>query len=119
MTEEYAIVLQYVKNGNLRDFLNQNKSLPWIERIWLFDSFIRRLEVIHNKGFVHQDLHSENLMITEIHNNSKYKFIRLGDLGLYRTNEILSSEGFDILPYIVPEALSKKQYTQASDIYSV
>ncbi|RHZ55008.1 hypothetical protein Glove_421g46 [Diversispora epigaea] len=52
MTKEYAIVLRYMKNGNLRDFLNQNKSLPWIERIWLLNSFIRGLKVIHSKGFV-------------------------------------------------------------------
>ncbi|RHZ77574.1 hypothetical protein Glove_176g73 [Diversispora epigaea] len=28
MTKEYAIVLRLMKNGNLRDFLDQNKSLP-------------------------------------------------------------------------------------------
>ncbi|RHZ80988.1 hypothetical protein Glove_130g136 [Diversispora epigaea] len=53
MTKEYAIVLRYMKNGNLRDFLNQNKSLPWIERLWLLNSFIMGLKVIHSKGFVH------------------------------------------------------------------
>ncbi|RHZ54973.1 hypothetical protein Glove_421g50 [Diversispora epigaea] len=37
MTKEYAIVLRYMKNGN---FLNQNKSLPWIERIWLLNSLL-------------------------------------------------------------------------------
>ncbi|RHZ69958.1 hypothetical protein Glove_276g13 [Diversispora epigaea] len=120
MTKEYAIVLRYMKNGNLRDFLNQNKSLPWIERIWLLNSFIRRLKVIHSKGFIHRDIHPGNLMITEIHNNSKYKFIRLGDLGLCRlANETSSSGAYGVLPYIAPEVLNEYQYSQASDIYSV
>ncbi|RHZ83863.1 hypothetical protein Glove_87g185 [Diversispora epigaea] len=120
VTKEYAIVLRYMKNGNLRDFLNQNKSLPWIERIWLLNSFIRGLKVIHSKGFVHRDLHPGNLMITEAYSNSKYKFIRLGDLGLCKlANENLSSGAYGVLPYIAPEALNKYQYTQASDIYSV
>ncbi|RHZ86353.1 hypothetical protein Glove_52g57 [Diversispora epigaea] len=119
-TKEYAIVLRYMKNGNLRDFLKQNKSLPWIECLWLLNTFIRGLKVIHSKGLIHRDLHPGNLMITEVYNNSKYKFIRLGDLGLCRySNEIPSSGAYGILPYIAPEVLYKYQYTQASDIYSV
>ncbi|RHZ81896.1 hypothetical protein Glove_117g497 [Diversispora epigaea] len=119
MTKEYVIVLRYMKNGNLRDFLNQNKLLSWIERIWLLNSFIRGLAVIHDKGFVHRDLHPGNLMITEAYNNSKYKFIRLGDLGLCRLANETSSEAYGVLPYIAPEVFNKQQYTQASDIYSV
>ncbi|RHZ65935.1 hypothetical protein Glove_310g53 [Diversispora epigaea] len=119
-TKEYAIVLRYMKNGNLRDFLKQNTSLPWIERLWLLNTFIRGLKVIHSKGLIHRDLHPGNLMITEAYNNSKYKFVRLGDLGLCRlANENSSSGAYGILPYIAPEVLNKYQYTQASDIYSV
>ncbi|RHZ84618.1 hypothetical protein Glove_79g104 [Diversispora epigaea] len=119
-TKEYAIVLRYMKNGNLRDFLKQNKLSSWIERLWLMNSFIRGLKVIHSKGLIHRDLHPGNLMITEAYNNSKYKFIRLGDLGLCRNaNEISSSGAYGILLYIAPEVLHKYQYTQASDIYSV
>ncbi|RHZ74172.1 hypothetical protein Glove_227g143 [Diversispora epigaea] len=69
MTKEYAIVLQYMKNGNLRDFLKQNKSLPWIERLWLLNSFIRGL-----RGLIHRDLHP-------------------GDLGLCRLANEISSSG--------------------------
>ncbi|RHZ44900.1 hypothetical protein Glove_707g76 [Diversispora epigaea] len=119
MTKEYAIVLRYMKNGNLRDFLNQNKSLPWIERLWLLNSFIRGLKVIHDKGFIHRDLHPGNLMITESYINSKYKFIRLGDLGLCRLANETSSEVYGVLPYIGPEVVIKYKCSQASDIYSV
>ncbi|RHZ51822.1 hypothetical protein Glove_469g19 [Diversispora epigaea] len=117
-TKEYAIVLRYMKNGNLINFLQQNKTLPWKERIWLLNSFIRGLSLIHSKGFIHRDLHPGNLMITEAHNNSK--FIRLGDLGLCKpVNEILSSGTYGVLPYIAPEVMNKNKYTKASDIYSV
>ncbi|RHZ82121.1 hypothetical protein Glove_114g89 [Diversispora epigaea] len=117
-TKEYAIVLQYMKYGNLKTFLQQNKILPWKERLWLLNSFLRGLKTIHHKGFIHRDLHPGNLMITEAHNGSK--FIRLGDLGLCRpVNEILSSGTYGVLPYIAPEVMNKNQYAQASDIYSV
>ncbi|RHZ79963.1 hypothetical protein Glove_139g258 [Diversispora epigaea] len=117
-TKEFAIVLRYMKNGNLLEFLQQNKKLPWKERVWLLNSFIRGLKTIHNKGFIHRDLHPGNLMITESYNNAK--FIRLGDLGFCRSvNEILSSGTYGILPYIAPEVMNNNKYTQASDIYSV
>ncbi|RHZ82065.1 hypothetical protein Glove_114g177 [Diversispora epigaea] len=117
-TKEYAIVLRYMKNGNLIEFLQQNKKLLWKEWLWLLNSFIRELKTIHSKGFIHRDLHPGNLMITEAHNGSK--FIRLGDLGLCRpVNEISSSGTYGVLPYIAPEVMNQNQYTQASDIYSV
>ncbi|RHZ79193.1 hypothetical protein Glove_151g16 [Diversispora epigaea] len=83
MTMKYALVLRYMKNGNLRNFLQQNKTLSWIERLWLLDSFISGLEHVHGKGYIHCDLHPGNLMITEAYDN--VKFIRLGDLGLCKT----------------------------------
>ncbi|RHZ85635.1 hypothetical protein Glove_63g61 [Diversispora epigaea] len=117
-TNVYALVLRYMKDGNLKNYLQQNKTLPWKERVWLLNSFLRGLETIHSKGFIHRDLHPGNLMITEAHDGSK--FIRLGDLGLCRpVNEILSSGTYGVLPYIAPEVMNKNQYTQASDIYSV
>ena len=104
-----------MKNGNLKNFLQQNKTLPWKERLWLLNSFLRGLKTIHSKGFIHRDLHPGNLMITETHDNSK--FIRLGDLGLCRpVNEILSSGTYGVLPYIAPEVLRGEPYTKAADI---
>lgn len=76
------------------------------------------LKVIHDKGFIHSDLHHRNLIVTESQNN--LKFIRLGDLGLCKlSNEISTSKIYGILPYIAPEALEEGQFTQASDIYGV
>ncbi|RHZ46348.1 hypothetical protein Glove_624g37 [Diversispora epigaea] len=117
-TMEYALVLRYMKNGNLRNFLQQNKTLLWTERLWLLYSFISGLDVIHGKGYIHRDLHPGNLMITEAHDD--LKFIRLGDLGICRhANQIPSSGRYGVLPYIAPEVINKNPYTQASDIYSV
>ncbi|RHZ64743.1 hypothetical protein Glove_320g193 [Diversispora epigaea] len=117
-TTEYAIVSRYMKDGNLRNFLQQNKTLSWTERLWLLKSFISGLNVIHYKGYIHRDLHPGNLMITEVFDN--FKFIRLGDLGFCRpVDEITSSGIYGVLPYIAPEILNENPYTQASDIYSV
>ncbi|RHZ69131.1 hypothetical protein Glove_290g50 [Diversispora epigaea] len=118
MTMEYALVLRYMKNGNLGNFLQQNKTLSWIERLWLLDSFIKGLDDIHKLGYIHCDLHPGNLMIIEAYND--FKFLRLGDLGICRpAYKVASSRIYGVLPYIAPEILNKNPYTQASDIYSV
>ncbi|RHZ67566.1 hypothetical protein Glove_300g26 [Diversispora epigaea] len=117
-TMEYAIVLRYMNNGNLRDYLLQNKTLPWTERLFLLESFLAGLDFLHYKGYIHCDLHPGNLMITEAFDN--LKFIRLGDLGFCRpVDETKSSKRYGVLPYIAPEILNQNEYTQASDIYSV
>ncbi|RHZ80751.1 hypothetical protein Glove_132g209 [Diversispora epigaea] len=112
------VALKKLKNSQqiIPEFLKE--TLPWKERLWLLNSFIRGLKTIHIKGFIHRDLHPGNLMITEAHDRSK--FIRLGDLGLCRpANEISSSGTYGVLPHIAPEVMNKNQCTQASDIYSV
>ena len=73
---------------------------------------------IHEKNYIHHDLHSGNIFCG-IFNSSKVTII--GDLGLCRhlsedkddTNEI-----FGVIPYLAPEVLSGMPYTKESDIYS-
>ncbi|RHZ57512.1 hypothetical protein Glove_386g39 [Diversispora epigaea] len=47
-TKKYTIVLRYMKNGNLKNFFQQNKTLPWKKWLWLLNSFIRELKTIQN-----------------------------------------------------------------------
>ncbi|RHZ86416.1 hypothetical protein Glove_51g101 [Diversispora epigaea] len=88
MTVECAIVLRYMKNGNLRNFLQQNKILSWTERLWLLRSFIKGLEAIHDSGHIHCDLHPGNLMIS-------------GDLGLCRSVNESKSSGIGIIMWLI------------------
>ena len=76
-------------------------NYKWIRLIW-----------IHKKNYIHHDLHSGNIFSYSINNSS------IGDLGLCQqlddTNEI-----FGVIPYLAPEVLSGKPYTEKSDIYSL
>ena len=74
------------------------------------------LKRIHLKGLIHRDLHIGNIVY---HNNN----ICITDMGLckpvnYKELENTETSVYGVLPYIAPEVLRGKPYTQASDIYS-
>ncbi|RGB40483.1 kinase-like domain-containing protein, partial [Rhizophagus diaphanus] len=74
------------------------------------------LKDIHNKGLIHQDFHCGNIL-SDFNEDA---FIT--DLGLCQPANVKSSQNnnkkiYGVLPYIAPEVLRGKEYTQKSDIY--
>ena len=70
---------------------------------------------IHEKNYIHHDLHSGNILSYSIDNST------IGDLGLCQQlidKKDNSNKIFGVIPYLAPEVLSKKPYTKKSDIYS-
>ena len=70
---------------------------------------------IHEKDYIHHDLHSGNIFSSSIYRNL------IGDLGLCQ--QVVDKKDnpnkiFGVIPYLAPEVLSKKPYTKESDIYS-
>src|SRR5438132_13660810 len=70
---------------------------------------------IHEKNYIHHDLHSGNIFSYEIYNSV------IGDLGLCQ--QVVDKKDnpnkiYGVIPYPAPEVLSKKPYTKKSDIYS-
>ena len=70
---------------------------------------------IHEKNYIHCDLHSGNVLSYDVHTSL------VGDLGLCQQTidrKDNPNKIFGVIPYLAPEALSKKPYTKESDIYS-
>ena len=115
-TNNFIMVMEYIKNGSLRQHLNNSfNSLSWSEKLLHLYRIAIGLEDIHNKGLIHHDFHGGNVLCDE-----KYSYIT--DLGLCKpANEKISQDGnkniYGVLPYVAPEVLRGKKYTQASDIY--
>src|SRR5437763_15706224 len=108
------MVLNYIPEGNLRNYLQKNHSkLTLNDRIMIFRHLCQSLYFIHEKDFVHCDLHSGNILIS---GGASY----ITDLGLCGpVDEKLSSKIYGIISYIAPEVLRGKKNTKESDIYSV
>jgi serine/threonine protein kinase len=116
-TEEYAIVIQYVEMGSLRQNLSSIAQMPWEKKLGLISSIVFDLQLIHSHDIIHCDLHSDNIFQSSLY--SAY----IGDLGFAKiANKILVTESkgvYGALPYIAPEILRGKSFTKVSDVYSL
>ena len=110
----YAMILPYVQEGNLRDYLRKNHSkLTLKDRITIFRYLCLSLYHVHEKDLIHCDLHSGNILI-----QGGGCFIT--DLGLCGpVDEKSSGKIYGITPYIAPEVFQGKKITKESDIYSI
>ena len=107
------MVLDYYKNGNLRDYMNQSeKYITFESKINYLLQIVNGLKDIHNSEKVHKDFHSGNILCDED------PFI--SDLGMCQpADQSVKKVGmYGVLPYMAPEVLCGYQYTKAADIYS-
>jgi serine/threonine protein kinase len=113
ITKNYLMVMEYIRGGNLRSFLQYNK-LSFEDKLRKLSNVVRGLNVIHQQNLVHRDFHSGNIL-----NDQQSSYIT--DLGLSQPINYQKEEGktFGVLPYVAPEVLQKQPYTKASDIYSL
>ncbi|MCE8163202.1 MAG: protein kinase [Candidatus Moeniiplasma glomeromycotorum] len=128
----YIMVMKYMNEGNLREFLKKNYwGLNLYDRnnehnkLYFIKQITQGLKDIHRKKLVHCDFHSGNVVIECSYidlefNHDKYD-CRITDLGLSRpiNEEIKEGEIYGLIPYMAPEVLRNKPYTQKSDIYSL
>ncbi|EXX60084.1 Cdc15p [Rhizophagus irregularis DAOM 197198w] len=115
-SRNFMIVMGYAKDGSLRQYLNNSfNSIRWNEKLDILQEIAQGLAYIHQNGLIHRDFHCGNIL-----KDSEFTFIT--DLGLCRPANVKSSQNeckvlHGVLPYVAPEVLRGKVYTQESDIY--
>ncbi|RIB13141.1 kinase-like domain-containing protein, partial [Gigaspora rosea] len=111
----YMMVMQYAKQGSLRNLLdNKYNDLSWEHKINNLCFIAKGLAAIHEANLVHKDFHSGNIVNEDMYDSY------ITDFGLCRpvSQDSSSKEIFGVLPYIAPEVLYGEKYTMKSDIYS-
>ncbi|RGB27956.1 kinase-like domain-containing protein [Rhizophagus diaphanus] len=110
------MMVMELKDGSLRQHLNNNFiSMNWEHKLNILYKIAMGLKDIHNEGLIHHDFHCGNIL-----NDSLNAYIT--DLGLCQPVNVKSYQNsnkkiYGVLPYVAPEVLRGKEYTQASDIY--
>ena len=98
------MVLEYAENGNLRKYLENNFNLTWKVKLPFLRNIAYSLRTIHNKKYVHKDLHSGNIL--QFNYDAGYVNTKITDLGLaelmmYDSKSSNSSNNVcGVLPYI-------------------
>ncbi|KAG9292312.1 hypothetical protein G9A89_009124 [Geosiphon pyriformis] len=126
-TLEYGIVMEFARYGDMRKYLSTNfHSTSWKHKLKMAYFIAEGLSQIHSSGMVHRDLHPGNILNYNYGNKA-----RIGDLGLCQpvnnettTIDIITKKDvnekniYGVIPYIPPEVLRGKKFTEAGDIYS-
>ncbi|RHZ83801.1 hypothetical protein Glove_87g236 [Diversispora epigaea] len=119
-THSYMMVLEYAKDGNLREYLKINfNNINWRQKLNNLSELSSNLMRIHGLDIVHQDFHPGNIL------SYNFKlYLIISDFGLSKLigenpNNPEKKNIFGVLPYIAPEVLSgDEEYTKAADVYS-
>jgi serine/threonine protein kinase len=110
------MVLGYAENGDCKNWINKNYGdFTWVKKLDLLYHIIIGLKVIHQKQIVHRDFHTGNILL-----GREYTDVFISDMGLCReVHDIDQNNIYGVIPYVAPEVLKRKSYTQAADIYSL
>ena len=94
------MVMQYI-GDNISQYLKSNyNELSLEDKLGLFFDIAWGLKDIHNKGFIHKDLHSGNILSQKLIYLSCY----ITDLGLCKPADDQDEKKIHgVLPYIAPE----------------
>jgi serine/threonine protein kinase len=109
--------MDYTESYNLRQHLNvklKRFDLSWHCKKCISSHIINCLNSIHRNRLIHRNLHCGNIFF------SKHDHVNITDVGLCQPASAIpgSRKIYGVLPYVAPEVLRGRRYTQASDIYS-
>ncbi|KAI9104806.1 kinase-like domain-containing protein [Phlyctochytrium arcticum] len=112
------LVTEFVSGGNLKKLLmDPSKRCSWRMRVSFAIDIARALVYLHAHHFIHRDLKSENLLLTENHR------LKLCDFGLSREiartveeRRRLSFCGTD--GYMAPEIILAMDFNEQVDVFS-
>src|SRR5581483_11762258 len=96
-TNNFIMVMLYADDGSLRQDLNKNfNSMNWWNKFKFLYNIVFGLSEIHEKGLIHQDFHSGNILCI-----GAMAFIT--DLGLCKpADEKTDKNVYGVLPYVAP-----------------
>ena len=109
------VQMELCARGNLDEFVSTLEHHPRVpeETVWNWiGQLAAALACLHDADLVHLDLKPENIFLT------REGELRLGDLGMTVTEEMVDNEDGDIR-YMASECLNSRQKTAAMDIFSL
>jgi tRNA A-37 threonylcarbamoyl transferase component Bud32 len=91
--------------------------------IAIFDKICSTLQYVHSKGFLHNDIKSNNVILEERNDSSGY-FPILIDFGKSKTIQVASNSEKLLVPrcqksYLAPEVIECGRESTASDVFSL
>lgn len=110
------LVMEYIPNGTLLDFLNRNGPVDENYAAKMFAQILAAMKYVHDDcKIVHRDLKLENMLFDA---NRNIKLIDFGFSKLIQENSLLSTQCGSLL-YCAPEVIKGIKYSYSVDIWSI
>ncbi len=112
----HYIVTEYIDGMTLKEYIKECSPIPVEEIVTFSKQLLHGVRHAHNKGVVHKDLKSQNILLDE-HRNIKITDFGIADIvdeDVTRTQSLMGTP-----QYIAPEILNNNELTPQSDLYSV
>lgn len=119
------MVMEYVKGVNLEQYLARFGPLTVDEAVKVFSQVVETLSYAHDKGILHRDIKSSNILILDAESNDSPE-LRVIDFGIaaikHATQEPTIVNGNTIAgtpAYMAPDQVRGLKYDERSEIYSL
>jgi len=111
-----CLVLEYLRGGELFDWLARNGSYTESQAKHALRRVLQGLQCLHQRGIVHRDLKTENLILEEKGNPLSLKIIDFGLASMLNSPSMRMRCGSP--GYVAPEILEDHQYGVKVDVFS-
>lgn len=113
----HYIVMEYVDGITLKEYISQNKQLPWKEAVKIAIQICSAIEHAHRNHIVHRDIKPHNILLTE------QGVAKVTDFGIARavSSSTITMVGSTIgsVHYFSPEQARGGYTDEKSDLYSL
>lgn len=111
------IVMEYIDGITLTEYIERQGVLKWQDAVHFTVQILRALQHAHDRGIVHRDIKSQNVMLLA---DGTIKVMDFGIAHFNReTDKTISEKAIGSVHYISPEQARGEVTDEKSDIYSV
>ena len=111
------IVMEYVDGITLKEYIQKQGAITWNDALFFTTQILKALQHAHDKGIVHRDIKSQNIILLPNGN------IKVADFGIARFSRsetrTLTDTAIGSVHYISPEQAKGEFTDEKADIYSV
>lgn len=111
------IVMEYIDGITLKEYIGQQKVLPWKEAVHFTVQILQALQHAHEKGIVHRDVKPQNIILLQDGT------IKVTDFGIARFSNketrTMTDKAIGSVHYIAPEQARGEVTDGKTDVYSV